>query len=57
MQMIGKIQSINAAHHHEIRPFCACCGGGDKRKGYTYGKAKSRRKNNKARKPRHKDHH
>jgi len=49
-------QSINAEWKHACRPLCPCCGGGDKRKGYRYSKAKSRSKSIKSRKPRKKDH-
>lgn len=51
-------ESINPEHHHCVRPLCACCGGGDHRKGYKHTKAKSysdNRKNRKA-KPKNKDH-
>lgn len=47
--------SINAEHHHAVRPRCACCGGGDWRKGYTLTKAASAAKSAKGRKPRYKD--
>lgn len=44
-------ESINPEQHHDCRPFCPCCGGGDWRKGYTLTKSKSRRKSKKAKKP------
>lgn len=37
-------ESINPWRHLGVRPDCPCCGGGKKRDGYAYPKAKSRRK-------------
>ena len=49
--------SVNAENHHACRPLCPCCGG-DKRPGYRYAKAKSRKKTSQASraKPKSKDH-
>jgi len=51
-------QSVNAEHHHDIRPLCSCCGGGDNRKGYTMSKAASHAKNvtHRRAKPKSKNH-
>lgn len=44
-----KIESISPEHHHVCRPFCACCGGGETRKGYRYNKSRSHWQNTKSR--------
>lgn len=51
-------ESVNAEHHHAVRPLCPCCGGRDYRKGYRHTKAGSRKLSVKARrsKPKSKDH-
>lgn len=42
-------KSVEARHHHVIRPLCPCCGGGEIRKGYAYSKYTSRKRSTKAR--------
>jgi hypothetical protein len=58
MSINNNKESVNPEWHHNCRPFCRCCGGGDKRKGYKNTKAKSRSKNitNKRAKPKYKEH-
>jgi hypothetical protein len=56
MQKNTEVESINCFRHLGVRPFCNCCGGGKRRKGFNWSKVKSMSKNNKARKPRYKDH-
>ena len=56
MQKNTEVESINCFRHLGVRPFCSCCGGGKRRKGFNWSKVKSMSKNNKARKPRYKDH-
>lgn len=51
----GDKERISTDRRDVCLPFCQCCGGGDRRKGYMMTKAASRRKSIKARKPRYKD--
>lgn len=49
------MEPVSPENHHDIRPNCPCCGGGEKRKGYSYSKAKSFKLSEKARRDKGKD--
>lgn len=48
-------ESLSPERIH-VRALCHCCGGGERRKGLAYTKAKSRKLSLRAAKPKGKDH-